>query len=144
MQSARNPSGALAYKEGNPTSRHQHKRASQRRHTTRTRLPNRETNQLSNVTRQRPNRQIRRNSPDPDHAQSYGTPISTPKNPSTIRILYKNIKGLSHNSSGEDHQYYLTHLPRSPCQFRWIVRNQHGVAASRPPSQLHNSREKGG
>ena len=110
MQFASNPSGTLAYKEGNPTSRHQHERASQRRHTTRTRLPNRETNQPSDATRQRPNRQIRRNSPDPDHAQSYGTPISTPKNPSTIRILYQNIKGLSHNSSGEDHQYYLTHL----------------------------------
>ena len=59
---------------------------------------------------QRPNRKLRRTSPDPDHTLSYGTPISYPKHKSSIRILHQNIKGLSHNLSCEDYEYYLTHL----------------------------------
>lgn len=61
-------------------------------------------------THQRPNRKLRRTSPDPDHMLSYGTPISSPKHKTSIRIFHQNIKGLSHHPSCEDYEYYLTHL----------------------------------
>jgi hypothetical protein len=56
------------------------------------------------------NRKFQRTPLDPDHQLSYGTPIRSLKQKSSIRIFHQNIKGLSHKPSGEDHEYYLIHL----------------------------------
>ena len=110
MQSARRPSGASAHNECTSNKRHHHHRALRSRHNQK-RHATCNTNQPAvSAMHERPNRKLQQSSPDTDHAQSYGTPISNPKNQSTIRILWQNIKGLSHNLSGKDHQYYLTHL----------------------------------
>lgn len=69
------------------------------------------TSKGTHVSSQRTRRTLFRKSNDPCHALHYGTPICEPKNPRSIRILLQNIKGLvSQYSTGEDQEYYMTHL----------------------------------
>jgi Reverse transcriptase (RNA-dependent DNA polymerase) len=62
------------------------------------------------IPSQRHNRTITRKSQDPNYTVHYGTPISISKPNLSLRILFQNIKGLSHYSNGEDYEYYLQHL----------------------------------
>ena len=55
----------------------------------------------------RPGRKPLRQTPNVDLAQSYGDAVST-RNPEHIRILFQNVKGLTHSSTGEDYDYYLS------------------------------------
>ena len=59
---------------------------------------------------QRPGRIPFRKTNDPNFTKCYGTPINIPKHKSSLRIMFQNIKGLSHYSNGEDYAYYLQHL----------------------------------
>jgi hypothetical protein len=59
---------------------------------------------------QRTRRTLFRKSSDPHHATSYGEPISKPKHQTSLRVLFQNVKGLSHYAKGEDQEYYMTHL----------------------------------
>ena len=51
-----------------------------------------------------------RTTSDPQHDLHYGTPIHQPKHHTSLRVLYQNIKGMSHYAFGEDQEYYLAHL----------------------------------
>jgi hypothetical protein len=55
----------------------------------------------------RPGRKPLRQTPNVNLAQSYGDAVST-RNPEHIRILFQNVKGLTHSSTGEDYDYYLS------------------------------------
>jgi hypothetical protein len=58
----------------------------------------------------RTRRTLFRKSSNPYHDFSYGSPISQPKHKTSLRIMFQNVKGLSHYASGEDQEYYMTHL----------------------------------
>ena len=62
------------------------------------------------ICMQRPNRTFFRTTTNLNHARCYGTPIRIPKQQSSLRIMFQNIKGLSHFSHGEDYDYYLSHF----------------------------------
>jgi hypothetical protein len=66
--------------------------------------------QIPNIQTPRSRRTISRKSNDPNSSRHYGTPISVSKHQSSLRILFQNIKGLSHYSNGEDYEYYLQHF----------------------------------
>ena len=59
---------------------------------------------------QRPGRIATRKTTDSNSGKHYGTPISSPKQHTSLRLLFQNIKGLSHYSNGEDYEYYLQHV----------------------------------
>jgi hypothetical protein len=58
----------------------------------------------------RPGRKVDRKYADPKALQSFGTPITTNRDPSRLRIFFQNIKGISYSSTGEDHDYLLHSL----------------------------------
>ena len=73
-------------------------------------LPPTTSQPKTRIMNTRPNRIPARNSLDCHPAVSYGSPIRLKKQEHCLRIFFQNIKGLSHNHSREDYDYYLDHF----------------------------------
>lgn len=79
----------------------------------------------------RPGRTIRKLADkDPNVITNYGDSIHT-KDPSIVRILFQNVKGLAHSSSGQDYEYCLHNIQLLQLD---IV----GMAETNTPWQLHH------
>ena len=78
----------------------------------------------------RPNRTAFRISSNPHPTKTYGHPIQGSKGDNHMRILFQNIKGLSHTNSQADYDYYLH-------QFRDLHIDVAGLAETNTAWQHH-------